>query len=87
MTKPYAHIAPSVASEPIAQSFAALSPKQEAPALIDLLVNCNVKLESEPEGYRLYWNGSRWVVSNGVKLQEFAKLNDAIVKFTELIYT
>lgn len=73
----------SVASEPVAQS----KPSLEAYALIDILTKCNVKLESEPEGHRLYWNGSVWIVSNGTKLQDFLKLNDAIVEFTQRLYT
>lgn len=73
----------SVASEPVAQS----KPSLEAYALIDILTKCNVKLESEPEGHRLYWNGGEWVVSNGTKLQDFPKLSDAIIAFTQQIYT
>ena len=78
----------SVERDPVAQSFAVQSkPSLEAHALIDILTKCNVKLESEPEGHRLYWNGGEWVVSNGTKLQDFPKSSDAIIAFTQQLYT
>ena len=61
---------------------------QDARALIELLTGCDVKVESSPDGNRLYYlNGVGWVVSNGCKMQNFAELKEAIVAFTKLIYT
>lgn len=81
MTKPSLHIA----SEPITQSFAAQSPKQEVPALVDLLAICGVKITSENN--TLCRKNGVWVVSDGTQQAEFVSLNKAINEFTKLIYT
>lgn len=60
----------------------------DARALIELLCSCDVKVESAPDRHRLYWlNGVGWVVSDGKDVTTHAELKDAIVKFTELLYT
>ena len=60
----------------------------DAKALIELLCSCDVKVESAPDGNRLYWlNGVGWVVSNGSHMTTFAQLSEAIIAFTKLIYT
>lgn len=59
----------------------------EAKLLFELLTNCDVKLESSPDGNRLYWSGSQRIVSDGTKLKPFAELSKAIIAFTQQLYT
>ncbi len=61
---------------------------KDVQALIELLTKCDVKIESVPDGSRLYYlNELGWVVSDGTNMQPCKELSKAIVAFTKLIYT